>query len=102
MDLVSQEDCCDVAWVQARAMGAMAAASAAVSIGQVERLEKFVSDASGDVDRRLIDLLFNTFSLAKHCDAMRRYVLLGQGDFVQVRVCICMCVCTTFYSSCFE
>ncbi len=35
------------------------------------------------VDTRLMGLLFNTFHLSKHCDAIRRYVLLGQGDFVQ-------------------
>ncbi|KAG1679629.1 hypothetical protein FOA52_006146 [Chlamydomonas sp. UWO 241] len=78
-----QECCGDVSWVQERAMSAHAAAAAAVSIGQVEGLEKFVSDALADVDRRLISLLFDKFALAKHCDAMRRYVLLGQGDFVQ-------------------
>lgn len=50
---------------------------------QVESLERFVQEASTLVDRRLIDTLFNKFNLAKHCDAMRRYVLLGQGDFVQ-------------------
>ena len=42
-----------------------------------------MQDASALVDRRLIDIMFNKFNLAKHCDAMRRYVLLGQGDFVQ-------------------
>ena len=50
---------------------------------KVEGLERFVQEASSHVDRRLIDILFNKFDLAKHCDAMRRYVLLGQGDFVQ-------------------
>ena len=50
---------------------------------KVEGLERFVQEASAHVDRRLIDILFNKFDLSKHCDAMRRYVLLGQGDFVQ-------------------
>jgi gamma-tubulin complex component 3 len=50
---------------------------------QVQGLERFVQDASTHVDQRLIDLLFNKFSLYKHCDAIKRYMLLGQGDFVQ-------------------
>ena len=39
--------------------------------------------STSQVDRRLIETLFNKFHFAKHCDAIRRYLLLGQGDFVQ-------------------
>jgi gamma-tubulin complex component 3 len=46
-------------------------------------LERFVASASAGVDQRVMELLLSKFNLAKHCDAMRRYVLLGQGDFVQ-------------------
>eukprot|EP00798_Chlamydomonas_sp_ICE-L_P007206 gene7206-317_t len=49
----------------------------------VEALERFVQDASSEVDQHLIDVMFKKFHLAKQCDAIRRYLLLGQGDFVQ-------------------
>ena len=50
---------------------------------QVEALERFVVEASSQVDSRLIEVLLGRFQLCKHCDAIRRYLLLGQGDFVQ-------------------
>ena len=77
-------ECCgDVAWVQERALAAHVVALSAVTLGQVQGLERFVQDASAVVDKRLISILFDKFHLAKHCDAIRRYLLLGQGDFVQ-------------------
>ena len=30
-----------------------------------------------------MEVLMGRFQFAKHCDAIRRYLLLGQGDFVQ-------------------
>ncbi|GAX86220.1 hypothetical protein CEUSTIGMA_g13633.t1 [Chlamydomonas eustigma] len=78
-----QECCEDVSWVHERAISAQAAASSIVSTAQIEGLERFVATASAGVDQRVMEMLINKFDLAKHCDAMRRYVLLGQGDFVQ-------------------
>lgn len=40
--------------------------------------------ASAAVDQRLMELLQGRFGLARHCDAIRRYLLLGQ-----VRLCSC-------------
>ncbi len=30
-----------------------------------------------------MEVLTGRYCLGKHCDAVRRYLLLGQGDFVQ-------------------
>mmetsp|Transcript_8944 Transcript_8944/g.19114 ORF Transcript_8944/g.19114 Transcript_8944/m.19114 type:complete len:880 (+) Transcript_8944:124-2763(+) len=77
-----QECCGDVKWVHDRVV-ANAAAASNVGLAQVEALDRFVSDASAEVDKRLMETLSSRFHLAKHCDAVRRYLLLAQGDFVQ-------------------
>uniref|UniRef100_A0A7S3QYS6 Gamma-tubulin complex component n=1 Tax=Dunaliella tertiolecta TaxID=3047 RepID=A0A7S3QYS6_DUNTE len=78
-----QDVCGDGPWVQEAASAAAAAAAQAASFGHVEALERVVSTASAMVDRRLMEVLMGRFQFAKHCDAVRRYLLLGQGDFVQ-------------------
>lgn len=75
-----QECCMDSKWVQERAAAVRGVAS--VNFDQVESLERFVTSVSSEVDRRLIEVLMSQFHFTKHCDALRRYLLLGQGDFV--------------------
>lgn len=38
--------------------------------------------AAGEVDGRVMEQLWGRHHLAAHCDAVRRYLLLGQGDWV--------------------
>ncbi len=49
------------------------------------------------VDARVMEVLGGQHQLFRHCEALRRYLLLGQGDFVQalmelVRYRVCGCV----------
>ncbi|KAJ9510229.1 hypothetical protein QJQ45_015708 [Haematococcus lacustris] len=78
-----QDVCGDLAWVQAAALTSAGAAAQAASLGALEALERVVSAASLTVDKRLLGVLLEQHGFAKHCDALRRYLLLGQGDFVQ-------------------
>lgn len=50
---------------------------------QTGALESLVSDVSGRLDRVLLEQLFGRYRLLEHLDAIKRYLLLGQGDFVQ-------------------
>lgn len=45
---------------------------------QLDALEAAVGEASAVVDQRLLHLLTSRFHLSRHCDAIRRYLLLGQ------------------------
>jgi gamma-tubulin complex component 3 len=45
-------------------------------------LEALVARAAGEVDGRVMEQLWGRHHLAAHCDAVRRYLLLGQGDWV--------------------
>lgn len=47
-------------------------------------MERVVSEAAADIDAHLLRTLFKRFNLAEHFAAVKRYLLLGQGDFIQV------------------
>jgi hypothetical protein len=65
--------------VQSRAADAeRAGAAAGLGAGQVGALEAVVAAAARDVDARLMAVLWERQALGRHCDALRRYVLLGQ------------------------
>lgn len=49
---------------------------------QLAALERVVGSAAQQVDQRLMEVLYSKYHLERHCDAIRRYLLLGQGDFV--------------------
>ena len=49
---------------------------------QLPALEALVARASAQVDARLMKVLYSRHHLDRHCDAIRRYLLLGQGDWV--------------------
>lgn len=36
------------------------------------------------VDKHVLAVLFHEFRFAEHCLAIKRYLLLGQGDFIQM------------------
>ncbi|XP_078440905.1 spindle pole body component 98 isoform X2 [Wolffia australiana] len=46
-------------------------------------LEAMVDEAARRTDRRLLELFNGEFRFREHCLAIKRYLLLGQGDFVQ-------------------
>ncbi|MEW5305464.1 MAG: hypothetical protein WDW36_008001 [Sanguina aurantia] len=75
--------CGDAAWVQQRASQVQSLAASSVSIGQVASLERFVNGATSAVDARVIEVMFTSHAFTTHCDAIRRFLMLGQGDFVQ-------------------
>lgn len=81
--LPCREYCGDVEWVQEQAAMAQATAEESMTYGQIESLQLLVDEASSLVDQRLIELLFKKFHFVLHCTALKRFLLLGQGDFVQ-------------------
>ncbi|CAD7697869.1 unnamed protein product [Ostreobium quekettii] len=78
-----RERCQDGEWVQERATEAQASGMVSAANGQMEGLQGLVDGASASVDQRLLDILFQKYSFSQHCEAMKRYLLLGQGDFIQ-------------------
>lgn len=49
---------------------------------QIQSLESSVDQIAEAVGGRLLDIVMKKEELPRHLDAMRRYVLLGQGDFL--------------------
>lgn len=47
-------------------------------------LQKMTAHAAESANRRLVAMLFDKYKLLDHCRALKRYMLLGQGDFVQL------------------
>ena len=45
--------------------------------------EQAISNAAAAIDKHLLTTVFTKYSFVKHCDALKRYLLLGQGDFIQ-------------------
>ncbi|KAK3261776.1 hypothetical protein CYMTET_29336 [Cymbomonas tetramitiformis] len=76
--------CSDQGWAEASA-AAVAGVSArgGLAYGQGSALESAVSEAARRIDERLMEILFKRFRFADHCVAIKRYLLLGQGDFIQ-------------------
>jgi len=46
-------------------------------------IEAVVRRAAGEVDARLMEALFQNFRFMAHSRALKRYLLLGQGDFIE-------------------
>eukprot|EP00803_Ostreobium_quekettii_P003739 evm.model.scf_156.5 EVM.evm.TU.scf_156.5 scf_156:43972-47321(-) len=78
-----RERCDDVEWVQERASEAQASGRMSMTYGHMESLQELVDSASASVDQRLMDILYHKYSFYLHCEAIKRYLLLGQGDFIQ-------------------
>ncbi|KAF9434937.1 Gamma-tubulin complex component 3 [Entomortierella beljakovae] len=51
--------------------------------GDIAELEGSIDDAYVGTSRRLLNLLITKFKLLDHLKAIKRYILLGQGDFIQ-------------------
>ncbi|XP_010917258.1 gamma-tubulin complex component 3 [Elaeis guineensis] len=51
--------------------------------GETDALEALVVDAAKRIDQHLMDVIHHRYRFKDHCLAIKRYLLLGQGDFVQ-------------------
>ncbi|XP_062194021.1 gamma-tubulin complex component 3-like [Phragmites australis] len=51
--------------------------------GKIDALEALVVEAAKRIDRHLMDVIHKRYRFKDHCLAIKRYLLLGQGDFVQ-------------------
>ncbi|RUP51935.1 gamma-tubulin complex component protein, partial [Jimgerdemannia flammicorona] len=51
--------------------------------GDIVTVESSIDAAYTETSRRLLDLLSNKYKLMEHFRALKRYLLLGQGDFIQ-------------------
>ncbi|XP_043692732.1 gamma-tubulin complex component 3-like [Telopea speciosissima] len=51
--------------------------------GEIDALESLVVEAAKRIDKHLMDVLYKRYKFKEHCLAIKRYLLLGQGDFVQ-------------------
>jgi gamma-tubulin complex component 3 len=47
------------------------------------KLRKWVEHAHEITNKSLIQILFQKFKLEGHCTSIRKYLLMGQGDFMQ-------------------
>ncbi|KAK9289800.1 hypothetical protein L1049_007960 [Liquidambar formosana] len=80
--------CCeDRGWADA-AMEAAAAAGmttgrGGLGYGETDALETLVMEAAKRIDKHLLDVMYKQYKFKEHCLAIKRYLLLGQGDFVQ-------------------
>ncbi|KAG1703735.1 hypothetical protein DVH05_006750 [Phytophthora capsici] len=50
---------------------------------ELKRLEKVIENVSNSTNEYLIRTLTEKYRLLDHCQALKRYLLLGQGDFIQ-------------------
>ena len=62
---------------------ASAAAQRALAVGDWTVLEDVVDKAVEITNRQLTSALFGKFKIGAHIVALKQYLLLGQGDFVQ-------------------
>ncbi len=51
---------------------------------QARELDRVACEVYAQINRHLMDVLLNKKQFEKHCTAIKRYLLLGQGDFIQV------------------
>ncbi|KAF1950495.1 hypothetical protein CC80DRAFT_598099 [Byssothecium circinans] len=72
--------CGDAAWVDTYSKEA----SKELQYGDTATLERSIGDAYKTTMARLIDLMANKFKLFEHLQALKRYLLLGAGDFIAV------------------
>lgn len=51
--------------------------------GETKVVEEAIEVAYHNTSKALLDLLKTKYKLMDHLKAMKRYLLLGQGDFIQ-------------------
>lgn len=72
--------CGEAAWVDTYSKEA----SKELQYGDTANLEQSIGDAYKTTMARLIDLMANKFKLFEHLQALKKYLLLGAGDFIAV------------------
>ncbi|KAG7033560.1 Gamma-tubulin complex component 3, partial [Cucurbita argyrosperma subsp. argyrosperma] len=80
--------CCeDMGWADAATEAAVAAGTTtkrgSLGYGETDALESLVDGAAKRIDKHLLDVMHKRYKFKDHCLAIKRYLLLGQGDFVQ-------------------
>jgi len=73
-----RHSCSDSQWVMAYSK----AASKELRYGDTARLEEWIDEAYKTTMKRLMDLMETKFHLFEHLQALKNYILLGQGDFI--------------------
>lgn len=73
-----REACADGGWVEAYSKSA----SRELAYGDTATLEASIDEAYAAVMARLIHLMETKFALFAHLSALKKYLLLGQGDFI--------------------
>ncbi|KAL1389069.1 Spc98 family-domain-containing protein [Phyllosticta capitalensis] len=72
--------CGDAAWVESYSKDA----SRELRYGDTAALERNIGEAYKTTMARLIHLMANKFKLFEHLQALKKYILLGAGDFIAV------------------
>ncbi|POM68539.1 Gamma-tubulin complex component [Phytophthora palmivora] len=80
--------CCGNAdWVmdaaQETAMIGMESEGDGAYFAELKRLETVIGNVANSTNEYLIRTLMEKYRLLDHCQALKRYLLLGQGDFIQ-------------------
>ncbi|CAL5081701.1 unnamed protein product [Urochloa decumbens] len=80
--------CCDDSgWADAAAEAAAyvgtTTSRGGLGYGETDALEALVVEAAKRIDSHLMDVIHKRYRFKDHCLAIKRYLLLGQGDFVQ-------------------
>jgi gamma-tubulin complex component 3 len=80
--------CCDDrGWADTATEAAAAAGTTtrrgSLGYGETDALETLVVEAAKRIDKHLLDVMYTRYKFKEHCLAIKRYLLLGQGDFVQ-------------------
>ncbi|KAM3497412.1 hypothetical protein MY10362_009235 [Beauveria mimosiformis] len=73
-----RHSCGDAFWVQNYSK----AASKELRYGDTATIEAWIDEAYKTTMKRLMDLMANKFQLFDHLEALKNYILLGQGDFI--------------------
>ncbi|KAL5707865.1 Gamma-tubulin complex component 3 [Ranunculus cassubicifolius] len=80
--------CCeDQGWADAAVEAADAVGTTTrrggLGYGETDALEALVIEAAKRIDKHLMDVMYKRYKFKEHCLTIKRYLLLGQGDFVQ-------------------
>ncbi|KAI1199717.1 Spc97/Spc98 family protein [Nemania serpens] len=73
-----RHSCGDAQWVETYSK----ASSKELRYGDTATLESWIDDAYKITMRRLVHLMMHKFHLFEHLQALKSYILLGQGDFI--------------------
>ncbi|KAF2973495.1 hypothetical protein GQX73_g221 [Xylaria multiplex] len=73
-----RHSCGDAQWVESYSK----ASSKELRYGDTATLESWIDEAYKITMRRLVHLMTNKFHLFEHLQALKSYILLGQGDFI--------------------